>query len=156
MSAGAITGASAVGDTTGAGAFGALNSDDFIKVMLSELSNQDPFDPQDSSALLEQLSSLRNIESQLALQEELGDLVNQSRESQLSLEQQLESLILQNQVSSAGGLIGKLVSGPNDAKENVEGLVVSVRVQDNKTLLELDTGQTLSMDKVEQISNFDP
>lgn len=154
MSAGAITGASTV-DSASAGAFGALDSAAFIKIMLTELTNQDPFDPQDSSALLEQISSLRNIESQLVLQQELGELVSQSRENQLSLQEQLGSLILQNQLSSAGGLIGKLVSGLNDANESVEGLVVSVRVHDNQTFLELDTGQTLPMDQVERISILD-
>ena len=77
MSAGAINGASSVGAAAGESGFAALRSEDFIKVMLSELTNQDPFEPQDSAALLEQMSSLRNIESQLSLQ-------NQARGSDLT------------------------------------------------------------------------
>lgn len=136
MSAGAINGASSSGAAAGESGFAALRSEDFIKVMLSELTNQDPFEPQDSSALLEQMSSLRNIESQLALQT------------------QLESLILQNQVSAAGGLIGKVVSGLDSLNNQVEGIVTSVRVQDDETLLELDNGRVLPMDRVAEISEL--
>jgi len=132
MSAGAISNAaSSVSNITGA--FGQLKSEDFIKVMIAELSNQDQFEPQDSSALLEQLSSLRNIESQLSLQDQIG------------------SLVLQNQVASAGGMIGKLVSGRNDKNDAVEGVVKSVRVQNGSVLLELNNAQTVSMDRITEI-----
>lgn len=135
MSAGAIGGASnSIGQALDSGAFGALKSEDFIKVLLSELSNQDPFEPQDSGALLEQLSSLRNIESQLALQDKL------------------ESLVLQNELTSAGVLIGKTVAGLDANNSQVQGLVVSVRVQDSKAILELDTGKTLPLDRLTEIS----
>jgi flagellar basal-body rod modification protein FlgD len=129
--ANAATGSSLV---SGAGAFGKLKSEDFIKVMISELSHQDPFQPQDSSKLLEQFSSLRNIESQLDLQSQLGNLV------------------LQNQISNAGGLIGKTVKGLDDSNASVQGVVSSVRVTDGKAVLELDSGKTLSMDRVTEIA----
>ena len=136
MSAGAITGASVTASDT-INRFADLSSDDFIRVMLSELKHQDPFEPNDSSALLEQISSLRNIESQLSLQN------------------QLESLVLQNQIASASGLIGKLVIGLNDAHAEVEGLVTAVRVEKGQVFLELDTGQTLRADRVTQIRSLD-
>lgn len=117
------------------GAFGKMSSDDFIKVMMSELKNQDPFSPQDSAKLLEQLSSLRNIESQISLEKNLG------------------SLVLQNQISSAGGVIGKLVEGLTDDNDRVNGLVTSVRIADNKVYLELDTGNSIAMDKVSKVSS---
>lgn len=134
MSAGAIGGAGNSLVTQGSGAFGQLKSEDFIKVMISELSHQDPFQPQDSSKLLEQFSSLRNIESQLGLQK------------------QLESLVLQNSISAAGGLIGKVVKGLDDTNANVQGLVKSVRVMDGKAMLELDNGKTLAMGRVTEIA----
>ena len=134
MSAGAISGAADV-VTTNTGGFGSLSSEEFIKVMIQELSNQDPFEPQDSSALLEQLSSLRNIESQLALEKQLG------------------ALVLQNQVAAAGGMIGKLVTGMDDGSDHVQGLVTSVRVQDGTVYLELDSGKALQMNRVTEIAD---
>lgn len=136
MSAGAI--GSVSGPAAATNRFAELQSEDFIQVMLSELSNQDPFEPTDSSALLEQLSSLRNIETQLELQTKL------------------ESLVLQNQVAIAGGLIGMHVAGLDDANNETSGLVTSVRVQDGQTLLELDNGKTLAMDHVTEIAPGTP
>lgn len=115
-------------------AFSDLSSDQFIKIMLSELTNQDPFQPQDSSKLLEQMSNLRNIESQLSLQDKL------------------ESLVLQGQVSQAGGMIGKVVAGLDASNNQIVGVVTSVRIESGKAQLELDTGKTLGMDRVTQIA----
>ncbi len=115
--------------------FAAIKSEDFVRIMIEELSNQDPFQPQDSSKLLEQMSSLRNIESQIGLQE------------------QLESLVSQNQIASAGGMIGKMVKGLDGQNQRIEGLVTSVRVVDGEAVLELDSGRLLPMDRVTQIAS---
>ncbi len=137
MSAGAVGGFAASTPVSTGSAFGDLSSEEFIRVMISELSNQDPFDPQDSSALLEQFSSLRNIESQLELQDKLG------------------ALVLQNQIASAGGLIGKMVAGLNSTNDAVDGLVMSVRIEGDNVMLELDTGHTLPMQQVLAIAPLD-
>ena len=132
--AGAISSAANVVSAT-AGGFVDMTSEQFIKVMIQELAHQDPFEPQDSQALLEQLSSLRNIESQLALEEQLG------------------ALVLQNQIAAAGGLIGKLVAGTDSGFEQTHGVVTSVRVHDDAVWLELDTGKTLAMSAVTEIAD---
>lgn len=149
---------SATGSTSGiSNGFASLSSDQFIKVLITELTHQDPFQPQDSGKILEQLSSLRNIESQMALQEKLGALVNQSASGQQSLLESLQTLILHNQLTAAGAMIGKLVQGvvlgTNGQPETVSGLVTSVRAQDGQVLLELDSGKVLPMDRVTLVTN---
>lgn len=135
------SGISGASSTTGTGSsnasdkLAAMSSDDFLKIMLSELRNQDPFDPQDSGKLLDQMSSLRNIQSQLSLQESL------------------QSLVTQNQIASAGGMIGKIVRGLDSGNQEVTGKVTSVRVQDNMAMLELDNGKLLEMGRVTAIAN---
>ena len=118
----------------GVNRFAELNSTDFIRVLMTELQNQDPFEPQDSAALLEQLSSIRNIESQLSLQETLEDLV------------------LQNQIAGAGNLIGHYVEGLNDSNDRIAGEVTAVRVVDKQVILELDSGQALMLKQVSSIT----
>jgi len=135
MSAGAIGGLSASGSSSNA--FSNIKSEDFIKILISELANQDPLDPQDSSALLEQLSSLRNIESQLSLQDQLEGLVNQ------------------NQLAMAGGMIGKLVSGRDSFNSEVSGIVTAIRVEDGKAILELDSARTLPIANVLRITDLE-
>ena len=155
MSAGAIAGAGAVGAGADSGGFGALSSDEFIKVLMAELTNQDPFEPQDSGALLEQMSSLRNIESQLSLQDKLDSLEEQFSEIGDrfgNLGQQLEGFVLQNELSAAGNLIGKLVEGTNTDDQSIQGLVTSVRVEGGNTFLELDTGAKLAMNRVTRVT----
>jgi flagellar basal-body rod modification protein FlgD len=115
--------------------FAEMSTEEFVKVLISELTNQDPLNPQDSGELLSQMSSIRNIESQMALQDKLDDLVTQ------------------NQFAVAGGLIGKLVQGYNQINEQVVGQVVSVRSFDGQVMLELDTGQRVEMNKVTAITD---
>lgn len=135
MSAGAIGGASNQG-IEGFNGFGQLSSEEFIKVLTEELTHQDPFQPQDSGALLEQLSSLRNIESQMMLQDQIG------------------ALVLQNQMTAAGNMIGKLVVGMDDQNMSISGVVESVRVVDEKVMVGLDNGKQLAMDRIMEVDDL--
>lgn len=114
-----------------------LTSDDFLKIMITELQHQDPTKPTDTSAILEQMSSLRNIQSQVDLQT------------------QLQALVVQNQAATAGNMIGKAVQGLNDNNTNVSGIVMSVSIdsKNKKVTLELDTGEALEMSRVTGIAN---
>ncbi|MFA7237464.1 MAG: flagellar hook capping FlgD N-terminal domain-containing protein [Phycisphaeraceae bacterium] len=114
-----------------------MSSTDFIKIMIEELQQQDPLDPQDTSKLMEQISSLRSIESQTSLQD------------------QLKALVTQNQIAAAGNLIGKLVAGVDQTSTNTSGLVTAVRVTSDGVLLQLDNGSEMLMDNVSGISNLD-
>lgn len=115
-------------------AFADLDSGQFLNILMTELTNQDPFEPNDSQAMLEQLSSLRNIESQAALKD------------------QLEALVLQNNISQAGSLLGKVVEGLTGNGDKLTGQVVSVRVVDGEAELELDTGRSLPLDRVTRMT----
>lgn len=70
---------------------------------------------------------------------------------QLSLQQQLEALVLQNQIAFAGGMIGERVEGQSAFNDAVDGVVTAVRVQEDKAILEIDSGQTLAIDRVTRI-----
>ena len=130
-------GAAAGIETGGAGAvasgFGDMKSEDFVRIIFTELQNQDPFDPNDSAALLDQLNSIRSIESDM------------------KLTSQLESIVFQNQLSSASNMIGRFVSGLADGGLRVEGQVISVVRQGDRIGLELDTGWVLDLENVELI-----
>lgn len=113
--------------------FNDMSSEEFMKIIFTELQQQDPFKPNDSSALLEQLNSIRSIESDLQMGEKL------------------ESIVFQNQLSSAGGLIGKRVGGLSTENTRVAGTVKSVsRVGDQIGLL-LHNNWMIPMDNVEYI-----
>ncbi len=113
--------------------FSSLSSADFIRIMFTELANQDPFQPSDSSALLEQMNSIRSIESNIQLID------------------QLDTLVFENKLSSAATLIGKAVQGLTDDGFRVTGTVSTVVRQGDEVTLQLDTGWRLSIDNIELI-----
>jgi flagellar basal-body rod modification protein FlgD len=128
----AAGGTSAPASTTN-NAFSSLSSEQFVKIMFSELSQQDPLQPTDSNSLLQQLSNLRNIQSGM------------------DLSTKLDALVSQNEMSSASGLIGKTVSGIDDQGNRHQDTVQSIiRTQDG-TVLRLRDGTLLQMSNVDQI-----
>lgn len=114
-------------------AFNSLSSEDFVRIMFAELANQDPLAPSDTKAVLAQISSIRSIESDL------------------KLTSKLEALVAQNELASAGTLIGKFVSGLTDAGTRVGDLVLSVSATRNGAILNLASGDRVSMSRIEEI-----
>jgi flagellar basal-body rod modification protein FlgD len=110
--------------------FSELSSEDFIQIIFTELSNQDPFQPNDSSALLEQLNSIRSIESDIQLTDKL------------------ESLVFENKLASASNMIGKFIEGRTEDFDTVTGFVISVLRQGDSVTLELDDGTRVPSDNI--------
>src|SRR5438876_2303672 len=93
--------------------FSALTPEDFSKIIFTELSKQDPLQPNDTNALLQQISSVRAIQSDMDLTSKLSSLVNQ------------------NEFASAATLIGRTVSGVDENSDRVSGKDKSLsRTQD--------------------------
>lgn len=114
--------------------FSGMTSEDFMKLLVTQLQNQDPSNPMDSDQLLNQVSQMRSLQANL------------------ELESALKGLTLSQQLSSASDLIGKTVTAvTGDQNVEVTGAVESVLVKDGKTLLRVD-GQNIPMDDVTNIS----
>src|SRR2546421_4703365 len=113
----------------------ALKPEDFIKMMITQLQNQDPLQPAKNEELLAQMSQIGQLQSSTELQASL------------------KSLVLQNNIGSAGNLIGRMVQGLDDRGSNVKGLVNSIKVIDGSVSLELDNGKTLAMDHVTDVAS---
>ena len=115
-----------------------LKTEDFIKMMVTQLQNQDPTDPVKNQDLLAQMSQIGQLQSQQDLQTSL------------------KGLVLQNSLGAAGNLIGKMVQGLDQDGAQMNGLVTSVRVVDNEVSLELDSGKELKLARVTGISQPAP
>lgn len=114
--------------------FGDLTSEQFTKIMLSELQSQDPLKPNDSNALLQQLSSIRSIESNLSLEKKLGNILSQ------------------NQLASAGNLLGANISGLTETNNRVSGTVVGVNAGPSGVSVTLAQGWTVPFSKIDGIT----
>ncbi|MBG82942.1 MAG: hypothetical protein CMJ40_00175 [Phycisphaerae bacterium] len=122
--------------TTSSG-FASMSSEDFIKIMFTELTNQDPLAPTDSAALLDQMNSIRSIESDMQMVENM------------------QSLVFENQLASASGLIGRFVGGLDWSGVRIGGIVSAVVRQGDEIALELDSGAFLPISGVETIITQD-
>jgi len=87
-----------------------LTSQDFLQLLVTQLTAQDPFEPMGNEELLRQISSIRDIELSTNLTESLQGLAGQQN------------------FSSVSGMIGKHVTTHADAGGNTaSGVVTGVR-----------------------------
>ena len=113
--------------------FSAMTSEDFTKLIFTELSNQDPTKPSDTNQLLQQLSQIRSIQSDTDLSSKLSSLVNQ------------------NEFSNASALIGRMISGVSEDNERVAGMVDAVTRTNQGTFLTLASGVRVNISNVDEI-----
>lgn len=118
--------------------FNSLSSADFVKIMTTELSRQDPLSPTDSKAILEQISSIRAIESNI------------------SLKASLEEMVKQNEFSSASGLIGRKVVALGDDAQELKGVVAGVSSSREGARIVLTNGFTAFVKNVVQVAENKP
>lgn len=113
--------------------FSQMSSEDFAKLIFTELSNQDPLAPNDTTALLQQLSTLRSIQSDM------------------DLSTSLQTMVRQTQLSSAAGLIGRTVSGRSESGIAVTGKVSGVTSTTDGAVLELGQSGRMPINRLEKI-----
>ncbi|MGD9692780.1 MAG: flagellar hook capping FlgD N-terminal domain-containing protein [Phycisphaerales bacterium] len=134
-----------VGGTSGssstasrASGFNSLSSADFIKIMTTELSRQDPLSPTDSKAILDQISSIRSIESNI------------------SLKDSIQSMVQQNEFASAGALIGKVVYALDDDAVERIGVIQGVSNTREGARVIFKTGHSAFVRNILQIAENTP
>jgi flagellar basal-body rod modification protein FlgD len=128
-----LGGSSNPGSSTGPNAFNSLTSGQFLQIIFTELANQDPLEPNDTQAMIDQLSSIRAIESDT------------------QMVQSLERLVSQSELASASQLIGSLVSGITLDNRRVADLVVSVSQTADGPVLNLFDGSRMFFRFVDEI-----
>jgi len=114
-----IVGQQAQQTTTGYDAFREMDLEHFLKMLITELRNQDPLNPMDNSELLQQVSQIREIESNLRLTKTL------------------EAVQLSEKLSAAAGMLGRTIVALDEQGEMVTGVVDRVSVEDNQPKLHL-------------------
>ncbi|MCC6492874.1 MAG: hypothetical protein IT424_07620 [Pirellulales bacterium] len=97
-----------------------VNLDDFLKLMITELQNQDPLNPMENDELIQQIGQIRSVGATEKLSETL------------------DSVLLGQSIASATNLIGAEIDGVSDDNQKVTGLVKRVSVVDGRPKLHLD------------------
>lgn len=102
--------------------------------MITQLQNQDPLNPTDPNALMQQVSEIGQLQSTTQLQTTLSGLASQT------------------QIGAASNLIGKQVNGIDSTNSQVSGQVMSVQVSSSGVNLQLDSGSMVPLSNVTNIS----
>jgi flagellar basal-body rod modification protein FlgD len=129
-STGSSSGASSTTKTSDA--FDKVDLNDFLKLMVTELQNQDPLNPMDNSQILQQVSQIKAIESNQRLSDTLV------------------SLQLQQGLVTGGSLLQKTVTGLTDDGDTITGLVDSISI-DNQGVKVNVGEQTISLKNIAEI-----
>ena len=137
------TGAAATSTTSASGkagdGFNDLQMDAFLELLLAEMQNQDPMNPMDNAAMIEQIGQIRSIGATNMLTDSLT------------------SLSSNQQLVTASGLIGKEITGLSDSGD-VTGVVDRVTVEidendQNSRTVKVHVGEeTIDIDNIRQIN----
>jgi flagellar basal-body rod modification protein FlgD len=106
-----------------------MTPEDFIKMLVAQLQNQDPTQPVDNSEILQQVSQIEAI----------------TTDQQLNTT--LTSVLLGQNVATASALLSKTVTGADASGNAVSGTVSSVSFSGGAATLTVN-GQTIALSSV--------
>jgi flagellar basal-body rod modification protein FlgD len=113
-----VTGAEAASDSRTA----TLNYDNFLRLLVAQMRNQDPTEPMDSTQQMAQLATFSQVEQTI------------------KTNSNLESLLQRTSLQEANSVIGRTVTS-DDGK--ISGVVKEVTLYNDGIVATLDSGKTL-------------
>jgi flagellar basal-body rod modification protein FlgD len=126
-----ISGVSGIsGNAGGVSGNATLDESDFLMLLITELSNQDPLDPMSDREFIEQLASLNTLSETKKLNENM----------------------LTMQMLQAAELVGREIEAVGPNGEHVEGIVTEVWFIDSEPWLTIDGETVVALDYVVRIA----
>jgi flagellar basal-body rod modification protein FlgD len=100
-----------------------LGKDDFLKILMTQLQNQDPLNPMQDTEFISQMANFSSLEQMTNLNSSIGTFIKQSQ---------------QNQFMQAALMIGKTVTYSDESGNENTAVVKSVSLKDGVTNFQLD------------------
>jgi len=119
-------------NTTGYDALRDVDLNDFIKLLVAELQNQDPLNPMENNEILQQISQIREIESNQRLTDTL------------------ESVLLGQSMATASNMMDRMIVALTDDSQIVTGRVDRVTIEEGQPKLHVGD-HTVDLQNVSQI-----
>src|SRR5690625_5118437 len=118
-----------------------LGKDEFIKILMTQLQNQDPLNPMEDRDFIAQMATFSSLEQMMNMSSSINQLV----------QNQMISPVIQY-----SHMMGKEVTYESIDEETVEksivaGIVVAVSQRDGCAILDLDNGSKVYADGVLQV-----
>ncbi|KHE73293.1 flagellar hook assembly protein FlgD [Halobacillus sp. BBL2006] len=120
-----------------------LGKDDFLKILMAQIQNQNPLDPMKDKEFISQMTQFSSLEQ----------MTNMSQSFQSFMDSQSVPPIIQY-----SGLIGKEITYPvhnpdtGVLERTEEGVVQAVNQKDGKTTVELPSGESIPVDQIMKVS----
>jgi len=127
-----VTGQQGQENTTDYDAFQNVDLNDFLKLLIAELQNQDPLNPMDNNEILQQVSQIREIESNQRLTDTL------------------EAVLLGQNMTTASNMMGETIVALTDDSQVVTGRVDRVTIEEGEPKLHVGD-YTVDLQNVSQI-----
>jgi len=119
-------------NSVGPDPWGSLDLDEFVQLLVTELRNQDPMEPMSNQEILNQISQIREIESNQRLTDTL------------------ESVMMGQNLVTAGNMIGQVVNGLSESGDRVSGAVDRVSIENGVAKVHVGE-QTLDLKNISEI-----
>jgi len=114
---------------------GKVSHDDFLKLLVTQLTTQDPLNPMQDIDFLGQLAQLQALDEQMAMTKSMT------------------AMRLDSQFQAGTSMIGKFVSGHDAYGGEIAGMVTRVVQRDGEIMVEMANGQRLGIGSVQNVWN---
>ncbi|MCV9887663.1 flagellar hook assembly protein FlgD [Metabacillus halosaccharovorans] len=118
-----------------------LGKDEFLKILMTQLQNQDPLNPMEDKEFIAQMAQFSTLEQTTNMASMLEKFIN--------IQTQGDSIIKYSE------MIGKRIEWKNSNEETGTGVVKSVKKGDTGFELEIENGSFISVDNIIKVSNAD-
>lgn len=110
-----------------------LGKDSFLKILVAQMSNQDPLEPLDSAEFIAQMAQFAEVEQTTNLNDKLENLGEYLR-------------------FSAASLVGSNVTFTDSDGEEKDDTVQSVIFEDESIMVKVTSGEEVSIDRISHVS----
>ncbi|MCM3441095.1 flagellar hook assembly protein FlgD [Metabacillus halosaccharovorans] len=115
-----------------------LGKDEFLKILMTQLQNQDPLNPMEDKEFVAQMAQFSTLEQTTNMASMLEKFIN--------IQAQGDSIIKYSE------MIGKQIEWKDSNEESGTGIVKSVKKSDTGFELELENGTFISVDNIIKVS----
>jgi flagellar basal-body rod modification protein FlgD len=126
-----------------------LGKDDFLKILMTQLQNQDPMNPMQDKDFIAQMATFTSLEQMTNMNKMLEQFIqSQSSDNILKYSEMIGKEVQYETVSVDGN--------GNQVSDVISGIVKSVQQKGTQTLIELSDGTTIPTSSITKVSNPAP
>lgn len=113
-----------------------LGKDEFLKILMTQLQNQDPLDPMDDKDFISQMATFSSLEQTMNMADPLEQMV----------QNQFQSPVVQY-----SHMIGQTVTYEDENEEEHTSSVLAISQKEGKALLELANEEQIAVEDITKI-----